>query len=106
MGAELKGDALAVSDIDPKLLRRAAVRVADQIAVEHPHELDELMPKLAGRQLAKDPAIAAGLLELIDALGLRRGLAEIELLQTREVHLEAELAIRTDLNQRLKGGRS
>ena len=50
--------------------RKASVRVADQIAAEHPHPLDDVMPRLAGRQLAKDPAIADETRHLLDVLGL------------------------------------
>jgi hypothetical protein len=51
--------------------RRAAVRIADHIGAGHPHPLDEAMPRIAGAVLAKDPAIAAGVLELLAALGIR-----------------------------------
>lgn len=57
-------------DVLAGLQRAAAVHVADRIAAQHPHELDELMPRLAGRQLAKDPAIAAEIREHLDVLGL------------------------------------
>ncbi|MGW6741725.1 hypothetical protein ACWGDX_13520 [Streptomyces sp. NPDC055025] len=43
--------------------RRAAVHVADRIASEHPH--------LTGRELAADPQARAGLLHLLDLLGLK-----------------------------------
>lgn len=55
---------------EPEQLQAAAVHVADRVAAAHPHELDELMPRLAGRQLAQDPAVAGELLELLDVLGL------------------------------------
>lgn len=51
--------------------RKASVHVADRIAAEHPHPLDDQMPKLAGRLIGRDPVVAAGVLELLDALGLR-----------------------------------
>jgi len=67
-------DLLPISHLDPERLRdmerRAAVHAADRIGVEHPHELDELMPKLAGRTVAHDPEARAGLLLLLDVLGL------------------------------------
>lgn len=73
-GRELDQHVLALDSIHPEaqqqINRRAAVNVADRIASEHPHALDLLMPKLAGRTLAKDPAIAAGVLELLETLGL------------------------------------
>ncbi|WP_405888796.1 hypothetical protein OG762_36510 [Streptomyces sp. NBC_01136] len=65
--------AVELADYGPKpsipdavLQRRAAVRIA-----EHPHPLDDRLPRLAGQELAMDPVIAAGVLELLDALGLR-----------------------------------
>lgn len=51
--------------------RAAAIRIADHIATQHPGDLDDLMPKLAGRHLAQDPAIAADVRELLAALDLR-----------------------------------
>jgi len=54
----------------PSATRAAAVHVADRIAAEHPHPLDDQMPKLAGRLIAKDPAARTHLLELLDELGL------------------------------------
>jgi hypothetical protein len=69
-GRELDQYVLAVGAPTARQTRAAAVHVADRIAAEHPHPLDDVMPKLAGRQLAKDPAIAAGVLELLDVLGL------------------------------------
>lgn len=47
----------------PGQQRRAAVRIADAIAAEHPQEPD-------GRRLGQDPAIAAGLRELLTVLGI------------------------------------
>jgi hypothetical protein len=69
-GGELGQSVGAVSAPTFRQTRAAAVHVADRIAAEHPHELDELMPKLAGKQLARQPAVAAGVLELLDVLGL------------------------------------
>lgn len=64
---------LGLAELTADQTRRASVHVADRIAAEHPHPLDDLMPRLAGRQLATDPVIAAGLLELLDQLGIPRG---------------------------------
>lgn len=50
--------------------RAAAVHLADRVAAEHPHPLDNQMPNLAGRTIAKDPAVRAQLLDLLDQLGL------------------------------------
>lgn len=47
----------------PGQQRRAAVRIADAIAAEHPEELD-------GRRLGQDPAVAAGLRELLAILAI------------------------------------
>lgn len=70
--------AVELADYGPKpsipdavLQRLAAVRIADHIGAENPHPLDEYMPRIAGAVLAKDPAIAAGVLELLAALGIR-----------------------------------
>lgn len=71
-GGELGQSVGAVGTPTFRQARAAAVHVADRIAAEHPHELDDVMPRLAGKQLAKDPAIAAGVLELLDVLGLIR----------------------------------
>jgi hypothetical protein len=51
--------------------RQAAVRIADQFGKEHPHPQDVKDPREAGRELAKDPVIAAGVLELLAKLGIR-----------------------------------
>lgn len=64
---------LNTTDLSAAQIRRAAVHASDHIGAEHPHPLDDLMPKLAGRELAKDPVIAAGLLEVLDQLGIARG---------------------------------
>lgn len=50
--------------------RDAAVTVTDRVAAEHPHPLDDTDPRLAGKELAHDPAIAAGVRELLATLGL------------------------------------
>ncbi|MFP3986949.1 hypothetical protein U9R90_05480 [Streptomyces sp. E11-3] len=69
MGLELAGDERTHRNTVEQR-REAAVTVADRIAAEHPHELDDLMPRLAGKQLAHDPVVAARVRELLDALGL------------------------------------
>lgn len=50
--------------------RAAAVHLADRVAAEHQHPLDNQMPNFAGRIIAKNPAVRAHLLELLDQLGL------------------------------------
>lgn len=68
MGARELEAGLGPVILPPAMQRAAAVRIADQICVEHPDPLDDTMPKLAGRLLAQDPAVAAGLRELLDAI--------------------------------------
>ncbi|MFJ4925370.1 hypothetical protein [Streptomyces sp. NPDC088736] len=71
-GSEIESYALeAISGLDRKTRRRAAIRVADQFGKENPDPRDDLMPKLAGRDLGRDSVIAAGYLELLDQLGLK-----------------------------------
>jgi hypothetical protein len=71
MGMELAdyGPKPTIAEADEQ--RRAAVRIADQVAAEHPHPLDDVMPRIAGAVIAKDPAVNAGVLELLAALGIR-----------------------------------
>jgi hypothetical protein len=92
-GREIEsGSALFLPRLDAdrqrQMGRAAAVHIADRVAAEHPHPLDELMPRLAGRQLAADPVVSAGVLELLDAIGL----------------LETAVAEAKTVNARLKGG--
>lgn len=51
--------------------RAAAVHVADRVGAEHSHPLDDLMPRLAGRLIAEDPAVRDDVTDLLDALGLK-----------------------------------
>jgi hypothetical protein len=71
MGAELADYGPKPATSDAALQRQAAIRIADQIAAEHPHPLDEYMPRVAGAVIAKDPVVAAGVLELLAALAIR-----------------------------------
>jgi hypothetical protein len=92
----------AVPQVGSTELRAAAIHVADYVAAQHPHELDDTSPRFAGRLLAQDPAIAAGVLELLDALGfLPAGYAQ---LRARKAELEAQIATATSINQQLKEG--
>lgn len=52
-------------------LRAAAVRIADQIAAEHPHPLDDEMPRIAGAVIAKDPKVRGDVRDLLDQLGIK-----------------------------------
>jgi hypothetical protein len=65
------GDETPLPPITTDQERRTAVRAADFVAAEHPHPLDDTKPDVAGRELATDPLIRAGLLELLDALGIQ-----------------------------------
>ena len=69
-GRELGQSVGAVGAPTVRQARAAAVHCADRIAAEHPHPLDDVMPKLAGRTLAQDPTVRAETLELLDVLGL------------------------------------
>lgn len=73
MGGDVDTNGLAIGRTKPaekaRIARKAAVHVADRIAAEHPHPLDDVMPRLAGRTLAQDPAVRTDLLELLDAIG-------------------------------------
>lgn len=63
MGLELGTDDPRRRKATPGQQRRAAVRVADAVAADYPQEPD-------GRRLGQDPVIAAGLRELLAALGI------------------------------------
>jgi hypothetical protein len=71
MGMELADYGPKPTTSEQAELRQAAIRIADHIGAEHPHPLDEEMPRIAGAVIAKDPVIAAGVLELLAALGIR-----------------------------------
>lgn len=66
----IRGRQLALRENTPVERRRAAVHVADRLAAEYPMPLDELMPRLAGRQLAQDPLVRAEARGLLAMLGL------------------------------------
>lgn len=68
-GRELDQHVLAGVNVTAAQARAASVHIADRIAAKHPDPRDDVMPKLAGRQLAHDPAVRAELLLLLDAIG-------------------------------------
>lgn len=70
MGGDLEHSVQPVKPLKAGVLRAAAVRVADQVGIEHPHPADDVHPQLAGHAIAKDPAVRADLTELLDKLGL------------------------------------
>jgi hypothetical protein len=63
-GREIESQGLAVGPVDKQALRKAAVTLAGQVA--------DLYPELTACELAKDPGITVGLLELLDAIGYRK----------------------------------
>lgn len=72
MSREVESGGFGNTGIDSDAHRALAVHCADRVAAEHPHELDGIMPRLAGRQLAQDPAVRDELLQLLDAIGYTR----------------------------------
>lgn len=48
--------------------RRAILRIGQQVAREHPHPLDDVMPRIAGAVIARDPKVRHELTELLDAV--------------------------------------
>ncbi|QQM45110.1 hypothetical protein [Streptomyces liliifuscus] len=68
--------------------RAAAVHVADRVAAEHPHPLDDDYPQLAGQAIACDSAVQDDVRFLLTVIGL----------------LEADLDEAKTVNARLKGG--
>jgi hypothetical protein len=71
MGMELADYGPKPTTAEAAEQRRAARRVADQFGKENPHPQDDEDPRRAGRELAKDSLIAAGILELVAQLGIR-----------------------------------
>lgn len=69
--ADLGEDMPITRATDKALLRKTAVRVADRVAAEHPHPLDDRYPTLAGQAIAKNPAVRAEIAELLDLLGIK-----------------------------------
>ncbi|WP_217235407.1 hypothetical protein [Streptomyces sp. AC555_RSS877] len=63
-GRELESRILAVGPVDKQELRKAAIHIADRVAGHY--------PELTAGELAKDPGITVGLLELLDAIGYRK----------------------------------
>jgi hypothetical protein len=59
------------------------LRVGVHVAAEHPHPADDTNPRLAGQLIGQDPVIAAGVLELLSALGLPTTAAGRRALQAR-----------------------
>lgn len=70
-GRELDQHVLLGSAVTAGQARAASVHIADRIAAEHPHPLDDGYPTLAGQAIARDPAVRRDLGELLDLLGLK-----------------------------------
>lgn len=60
-GRELDQHVLQVDPVDEDQIRQAAINVAGRVAA--------LYPELTATELAADPVITVGLLELLDAIG-------------------------------------
>lgn len=69
-GREVETLGFGPVNVNASLQRAAALHVADRLAVEHPHPLDDQMPRLAGRLVGRDPEVRRQARELLDALGL------------------------------------
>lgn len=94
-GREIEsGSALHIPRLKPDEKQRrdsaAALHVANRVAAEHPHPLDDDYPQLAGQAIACDPAVRDDLRYLLAVIGL----------------LEADLDEVKTVNARLKGGQS
>lgn len=71
MGArEVETSGLGNTTLKAWQILRATRHVADRIGAENPHELDESMPRLAGRLAAREPDVADELLNLLAVLDL------------------------------------
>ncbi|MER6492627.1 hypothetical protein [Streptomyces griseorubiginosus] len=82
-GQEIETRQLGDVTVDPVQALGAVRRITRRVAAQNPHELDDVMPRLAGRLVAQDPLIAAGLLELLDALGLPTTKRQLQVLKAR-----------------------
>lgn len=82
-GREIGTRQLGDVTVDPVQALGAVRRITRRVAAQNPHELDDVMPHLAGRLVAQDPLVAAGLLELLDALGLPTTKQQLRMLQAR-----------------------
>lgn len=93
-GREIEGGSIFISHLAPaeqqRIDRAAAVHVADRVAAEHPHPLDDGYPQLAGQAIACNPAVRDDVRYLLAVIGL----------------LEADLDEAKTFNARLKGGAS
>ncbi|MFJ4785066.1 hypothetical protein [Streptomyces sp. NPDC088794] len=81
-GLELKVT-LGPVDVTATQALHVARHVADRIGAEHPHALDEDMPRLAGRLTGRDPDAADELRELLAALGLPTNARQLRAIKAR-----------------------
>jgi hypothetical protein len=82
-GRDLDTRSLGNATVDAQQALDMIRRVGVQVAAENPHPLDDTNPRLAGQLIGQDPVIAAGLLELLAALGLPTTEAGRRALQAR-----------------------
>lgn len=97
-GREVDTYGIGNTDVSATTVRKAVTSIADRVAAENPHALDDTMPKLAGRLIGQDPVAAVGLLELLAALGLPTTRKQL-----RAVEARARVERADDLNRQLKG---
>jgi hypothetical protein len=69
-GRDLDTRSLGNATVDAQQALDAALHVADRVGGENPHPDDETNPRAAGKAIGQDPVIAAGVRELLAALGL------------------------------------
>jgi hypothetical protein len=82
-GRDLDTRSLGNATVDAQLALGMIRRVGVQVAAENPHPLDDTNPRLAGQLIGQDPVVAAGVLELLAALGLPTTAAGRRALQQR-----------------------
>ncbi|MDH6610235.1 hypothetical protein M2164_005870 [Streptomyces sp. SAI-208] len=82
-GRELEIKQLGNVEIGAEQALDATRHIACRVAAENPHPLDDDMPRLAGRLIGRDPLVAAGLLELLDALGLPTTKRQLQVLKAK-----------------------
>jgi protein-disulfide isomerase-like protein with CxxC motif len=87
-GLELKVT-LGPVDVTATQALHVTRHIADRIAAEHPHALDEDMPRLAGRLTGRDPDAASGLRELLAALGLPTNARDLRALKAQAAKEQA-----------------
>jgi hypothetical protein len=90
-GRDLDTRSLGNATVDAQQALDAALHIADRVAGEHPHPLDDTMPRLAGRLVGRDPEAADSVRELLAALGLPT---------TTDAHRALQARARIEANRR------